>query len=87
MFWLQVDFKIYIKVDFFVAAEPWYYCLIGPTFININVEYFNDFIIHLGKGRTLKLPQLIDMGAQIAAGMAYLESQNYIHRDLAARYS
>lgn len=38
-----------------------------------------------GKGRTLKLPQLIDVAAQIASGMAYLESQNYIHRDLAAR--
>ena len=40
---------------------------------------------YAGKGRMLKLPQLIDIAAQIAAGMAYLESQNYIHRDLAAR--
>jgi len=31
------------------------------------------------------MPQLIDVCAQVAAGMAYLESQNYIHRDLAAR--
>ena len=38
-----------------------------------------------GEGRGLKQPQLVDMCAQVAAGMAYLESQNYIHRDLAAR--
>lgn len=37
------------------------------------------------KGRTLKLHQLIEISAQVATGMAYLESQNYIHRDLAAR--
>jgi len=43
------------------------------------LDYLHD------KGRTLKLPQLVDMSAQIAAGMAYLEHQNYIHRDLAAR--
>lgn len=28
---------------------------------------------------------LIDMGAQVADGMSYLEEQNSIHRDLAAR--
>lgn len=34
----------------------------------------NSFFLFLilGKGRNLKLPQLIDMAAQIAAGMAYL---------------
>ena len=37
-------------------------------------------------GRSLKLPQLVDIGAQVAAGMAYLEEQCYIHRNLAARY-
>lgn len=38
-----------------------------------------------GEGRHLKLPSLIDISAQVAYGMAYLEEQHYIHRDLAAR--
>ena len=38
-----------------------------------------------GNGRSLKLPQLLDIGAQVAAGMAYLEEKNYVHRDLGAR--
>lgn len=36
-------------------------------------------------GSRLTIAQLIDMGAQVAKGMAYLEKHNYIHRDLAAR--
>lgn len=43
------------------------------------LDYLHD------KGRALRLPQLVDMSAQVAAGMAYLEAQNFIHRDLAAR--
>lgn len=37
------------------------------------------------KGSTLRFSDQIEMAAQVAAGMAYLELQNYIHRDLAAR--
>ena len=40
------------------------------------LDYLHD------KGRALKLPQLVDMAAQIAAGMAYLEAQKFIHRGL-----
>ena len=50
-----------------------------------SINILSLAFVSSGKGRALKLPQLIDIAAQIASGMAYLESQNYIHRDLAAR--
>ncbi|KAM3617397.1 uncharacterized protein V6R79_005551 [Siganus canaliculatus] len=37
------------------------------------------------EGQNQDIASLIDMGAQVADGMSYLEEQNSIHRDLAAR--
>ncbi|XP_075331475.1 protein-tyrosine kinase 6b [Odontesthes bonariensis] len=37
------------------------------------------------EGQHQDMASLIDMGAQVADGMSYLEEQNSIHRDLAAR--
>ena len=57
-----------------------------PIYIITELMKHGSLLEYLrGEGRSLKLPQLIDMAAQVAAGMAYLEEQNYIHRDLAAR--
>ena len=57
-----------------------------PIYIITELMKHGSLLEYLrGDGRSLKLPQLIDMGAQVASGMAYIEEQNYIHRDLTAR--
>ena len=57
-----------------------------PIYIITELMKHGSLLEYLrGDGQSLQLPQLIDMGAQVAAGMAYLEQQCYIHRDLAAR--
>ena len=57
-----------------------------PIYIITELTKHGSLLDYLrGDGRSLKLPQLIDMGAQVAAGMAYLEDENYIHQNLAAR--
>ena len=57
-----------------------------PIYIVTELMKHGSLLEYLrGEGRSLKLPQLVDMSAQVATGMAYLEEQNYIHRDLAAR--
>ncbi|XP_067867845.1 tyrosine-protein kinase Fgr isoform X5 [Heterodontus francisci] len=64
------------------------YAVVSEEPIYIVTEFMTqgsllDFLKD-GDGRILKLPQLVDMAAQIAAGMAYIERMNYIHRDLRA---
>uniref|UniRef100_A0A3P9HVQ8 Tyrosine-protein kinase n=1 Tax=Oryzias latipes TaxID=8090 RepID=A0A3P9HVQ8_ORYLA len=62
------------------------YAVVSEEPIYIVTEYMGkgsllDFL-KTGEGRDLKLPDLVDMAAQVSAGMAYIERMNYIHRDL-----
>ena len=57
-----------------------------PIFIITEFMKHGSLLEYLrGEGKSLKLHQLIDVAAQVASGMAYLEKQKVIHRDLAAR--
>ncbi|KAH9519678.1 hypothetical protein Btru_003301 [Bulinus truncatus] len=58
-----------------------------PIFIVTELMSNGSLLEYLrgDKNRLISLPNLIDMGSQIACGMAYLEVKNFIHRDLAAR--
>lgn len=58
-----------------------------PIYILTEYMAYGSLLEHLrsDRGRELTLAALINMAAQIASGMAYIESKQLIHRDLAAR--
>ena len=80
-------FKILMPVTLYVHLQLYAVCTQEePIYIVTELMRHGSLLEYLkGEGKDLKLPELIDMGAQVAAGMAYLERMNYIHRDLAAR--
>lgn len=57
-----------------------------PIYIITEMMVNGSLLEYLRKdgGMTIKLPTIIDMAAQIADAMRYLEKEQYIHRDLRA---
>lgn len=58
-----------------------------PIYIITEMMKHGSLLEYLKKNNhySLKLPQLVDIGVQVASGMAYLEENDYIHRDLSAK--
>ena len=57
-----------------------------PIYIITELMKHGSLLEYLrGDGCSLKFPQLLRIGTQVASGMVYLEEKDYVHRDLAAR--
>uniref|UniRef100_H2YTJ8 non-specific protein-tyrosine kinase n=1 Tax=Ciona savignyi TaxID=51511 RepID=H2YTJ8_CIOSA len=60
-------------------------CTRSQPFYIVTELMCNGSLLNYIRKNDLNISTLMDIAAQIASGMAYLETNNYIHRDLAAR--
>ena len=68
-----------LKIEAFVSGQQ-PHIVTEPVLYGSLLNYFEKVNSH-----TIEVSELVNISAQVAAGMAYLESQGCIHRNLAAR--
>ena len=83
-----VELSIMKKLRHENIVKLWCVCTQGQPILLV-MEYMENGALknylRNGDGRYIKFKQIIDMAAQIACGMEYLEMSECVHRDLAAR--
>jgi serine/threonine protein kinase len=82
------ELEIMKKLRHEKLVKLWCVCTIGePVYIVTEYMCNGSLLKYMreGEGANLAFKEIIDMAAQIACGMKYLEGSRCVHRDLAAR--
>ena len=84
---LRKEMEILKQISHPNLIELFAVCTKGePIYIITELTKHGNLFTYLrGDGRSIELPQLLNMMIQVATGMAYLGEKNYIHQDLSAR--